>query len=143
MDDDRPFGYDTLKFRAVFVPGDESDKISAAHITAALGYGAVKIPAVFVPEGSEGPRPGYPYVHVGRYVMRGDGKVGSAGWSRYQAGRKAGRGLAAPCKARKRQKPTSLGPWRRQRAPYRRRRRWRRRRDMSIRFRQAWRSCEG
>ncbi len=79
MDDDRPFGYDTLKLRAVFVPQDNPDKISPADITAALGYDAVKIPAIFVPDGSDMPRPGYPYVHVGRYVMRGDGEVDMLG----------------------------------------------------------------
>ncbi len=79
MDDDRPFGYDTLKLRAVFVPEGDRDKVSMADITAALGYDAVKVPVIFVPEGSEEPRPGYPYVHVGRCVMRGDGRVDMLG----------------------------------------------------------------
>jgi ribonuclease T1 len=73
VDADRPFAHDTLKLRAVFVPKDSRDKVSAGNITAALGYDTVKIPAIFVPEGSEAPRPGYPFVHFGRYVWRADG----------------------------------------------------------------------
>jgi hypothetical protein len=87
VDDDRPFGYDTLKLRAVFVPKGNRDKTSTADVTAALGYDVVKIPAIFVPDGSDIPPPGYPYVHVSRYVMRERmGRAGLAGCRMRQAG---------------------------------------------------------
>jgi muramidase (phage lysozyme) len=89
--DDRPFGYDTLKLRAVFVPEGNPDKISTADITAALGHDVVKIPAIFVPDGSGIPRPGYPYEYFGRYAWSEDGGVdmlesapggpGAGGWA--------------------------------------------------------------
>jgi hypothetical protein len=67
---DRPFDHDTLKLRAVFVPDDAKDQSSQADIIATLGYGAVKIPAVFVPAG--GKPPGSGYEHIGRAQFRPD-----------------------------------------------------------------------
>lgn len=66
----RPFGHDTLKLRALFVPERAKSQPSSAVITGAVGHGAVKIPAVFVPQG--GKSPGGSYVHVGKAEFRPD-----------------------------------------------------------------------
>ena len=71
---DLPFDHDTLKIRAVFVPDSAKDQHSPSAVTSALGYDAVKIPAVFVREG--GMPPGYPYQHVGRAEFRRDEAAG-------------------------------------------------------------------
>ncbi|HUB16755.1 MAG TPA: hypothetical protein VMB34_32775 [Acetobacteraceae bacterium] len=67
---DRPFGRDTVKIGAVFVPEAAKHQISTGEVKARLGYGPVKIPAVFVAPG-EAP-PGYPYVNVGPVEFRLD-----------------------------------------------------------------------
>ena len=69
--DDRPFGHDTLKLRGVFVPEGNPGQVSRADIAGVLGYDVVRIPAVLVPVGHTGPRPGYPYVWFGRVAMGG------------------------------------------------------------------------
>ena len=65
---ERPFGHDTLKLRAVFVPEDAKDDVSRANISRTLGYHSLKIPAVFVPEG--GDRPGLSYQSFGKAIFR-------------------------------------------------------------------------
>jgi hypothetical protein len=67
---ERPFGRDTLKIDAAFVPDDAEDELSRAEITAAVGSRPVKLPAVLVPEGE--PPPGAPYVSVGEFEFRPD-----------------------------------------------------------------------
>jgi hypothetical protein len=78
---DLPFDHDTLKLRAVFVPDSAKDQHSPSTVTSALGYDAVKIPAVFVREG--GMPPGYPYQHVGRVEFR---RVGGGEEARISGG---------------------------------------------------------
>jgi hypothetical protein len=73
---DRPFGHDTLKLPAVFVPDSAAHRVSQADITAMLGYDAVKIPAVFVPEG--GKPPGYGYERIGQAEFRPDDEGSAA-----------------------------------------------------------------
>jgi hypothetical protein len=50
MADDRPFGYDTLKLRAVFIPQGNPNGVSAADITSHLGHDVVKLRAIFDPD---------------------------------------------------------------------------------------------
>jgi hypothetical protein len=72
MSTNRPFDHDTLKIRAIFVPENNPNRLSAADARSELGADPLKIPAIFVPEGSGAARPGHPYVHVGKYVMDKD-----------------------------------------------------------------------
>jgi muramidase (phage lysozyme) len=64
-DPDLPFGHNTLKLRAVFIP-DGAD-VSMADIIQAVGPHPVLIRAVWVPPG--GAMPGYPYEHIGQAVF--------------------------------------------------------------------------
>lgn len=76
MDNDRPFGYDSLKLRVVFIPEGNPENISAADIAGYLGHDVLRIRAVFIPDGSGIARPGYPYVSVGRYAWSSSGEGG-------------------------------------------------------------------
>jgi hypothetical protein len=67
MDDQRPYGHDTLTLRAIFIPDGNPDNVSAADILRTIGPHAVTFPAVFVPDGS--PLPGYPWVQFGRMTL--------------------------------------------------------------------------
>jgi hypothetical protein len=71
---DRPFGHDTLKIRAVFVPEGAEDQFSRGDIIGAVGYDSVKVPAVFVPEG--GTPPSHPYENFGKAEFRPDQDAG-------------------------------------------------------------------
>jgi len=107
-DADRPFGPATLKLRAAFVPEDQKHLVSRASVTEVLGHDAVKLPAVFVPEGSDVVRPGHPYVRIGRCQFRpaddaGAGvKRGLGSWvqqpqqAQPEAGDEAGKGAPPP-----------------------------------------------
>jgi hypothetical protein len=68
---DRPFGHDTLKFRAAFVPEAAKHKVLPGDIGRSLGYDAAKVAAVFVPEGGKPPGPSY--VRIGNAQFRPDG----------------------------------------------------------------------
>jgi hypothetical protein len=59
-----------LKLRALCVPAGAADQASVAGVARALGHGAVKVPAIFVPEG-EAP-PGHAYVDSVLAVFRPD-----------------------------------------------------------------------
>lgn len=74
--DERPWGYDTLRLQAVFVGDGERGSVAGTDITSAIGYAALKVPAVFVPEGANVARPFYPYVPIGSYVWRGESQYG-------------------------------------------------------------------
>ncbi len=52
MNEDRPFGHDTLKLRAVFVPKGNPGNISAAGITDHLGHDVLRLRAIFIPDGN-------------------------------------------------------------------------------------------
>ena len=67
---DKPFGHDTLKVRAVFVPEDSEHQLTKTSVMSDLSFDPVQISAVFVPEG--GAPPGYPYEHVGAAEFRPD-----------------------------------------------------------------------
>lgn len=73
---DRPFGHDTLKVPAVFVPEDAKDGVSSANISRTLGFGSLKIPAVFVPEGGVRPDPSYQYFGKAEFSSADDGNDG-------------------------------------------------------------------
>jgi hypothetical protein len=45
--------------------------ISAADIVSAIGPHAVTFPAVFIPDGYDGPRLGYPWIELGRMTLPG------------------------------------------------------------------------
>jgi hypothetical protein len=59
-----------LKLKAVFVPEDAGGQASTRNSAIALGPHALRLPAVFVPEGSS--PPGYPYVHFGKMTFDQD-----------------------------------------------------------------------
>lgn len=52
MDDDRPFGSDTLKLPAIFIPKGNPNQVSAADISATLGHDAVRLRAILIPDGN-------------------------------------------------------------------------------------------
>ncbi|HEY7579256.1 MAG TPA: hypothetical protein VH855_16820 [Acetobacteraceae bacterium] len=58
---DLPFGHNTLKLRAVFIP--DGAQVSMSDIARVVGLNPVLIPAVLVPPG--GAPPGYPYEIIG------------------------------------------------------------------------------
>ena len=58
---------------AIFVSDGAEDKPGIATIVGGMGAGALRFPAVLVPEGAV--PPGYPFVEFGQ--MRGDGEPGS------------------------------------------------------------------
>jgi hypothetical protein len=60
-----PFGHNTLKIRAVFIP--DGAQVSMSDITRVVGFDPVFIRAVWVPPG--GAMPGYPYEHIGEAVF--------------------------------------------------------------------------
>jgi hypothetical protein len=60
-----PFGHNTLKLRAVFIP--DGAQVSMADINQVVGRDPVLIPAVLVPPG--GALPGYPYEPIGAAIF--------------------------------------------------------------------------
>ncbi len=90
MSNKRPFDHDTLKLRAIFVPENHPNRLSAANARSQLGADPLKIPAIFVPEGSNAQRPGHPYVHVGRYAMDKDQANKSDGSKQEQDAKQSG-----------------------------------------------------
>lgn len=52
MSDNNPFGYDSLKLRAIFIPEDNPENITAADITDHLGHGSLRLRAVLIPDGN-------------------------------------------------------------------------------------------
>jgi hypothetical protein len=59
-----------LKLDAVFVPQDAAGLASTHKITVSRGPNTLRLPAVFVPEGSS--PPGYPYIHFGKMTFNQD-----------------------------------------------------------------------
>lgn len=59
-----------LKLQAVFVPQDAAGQASTHNTAISLGPYTLRLPAVFVPEGSS--PPGYPYVHFGNMTFDQD-----------------------------------------------------------------------
>ena len=59
-----------LKLRAVFVPQDAEGQASTHNTAISLGPNTLRLPAVFVPEGSS--PSGYPYVHFGKMTLDQD-----------------------------------------------------------------------
>lgn len=59
-----------LKLSAVFVPQDAGDLSSKHNVAISRGPHTLRLPAVFVPEGSS--PPGYPYVHFGKMTFGQD-----------------------------------------------------------------------
>jgi len=66
---ERPFGGDTLKLHAAFVPED-TEELSHAEVVAAVGLQPLTVPAVLVADG--GQPPGHPYVSAGEFEFRPD-----------------------------------------------------------------------
>jgi hypothetical protein len=64
-----------LKLRAVFVPQDAVGQASTHNTAISLGPNTLRLPAVFVPEGSL--PPGYPYVHFGKMTFDQDANDGA------------------------------------------------------------------
>lgn len=69
MDDERPFGHHTVTLRALLIPDSDQDGLSAADIVNAIGSGAVAFRAMVIPDGSDRPLPGYPWVEFGRVTL--------------------------------------------------------------------------
>jgi hypothetical protein len=69
MDEDRPYGHNTLKLPAIFIPDGNPDNISTADILRIIGPHAVMIRAIFTPDGSDAPPPGYPWVELGPMTL--------------------------------------------------------------------------
>ena len=69
MDNERPFGHHTVKLRALLIPDSDPNGLSAADIVNAIGSGAVAFRAMFIPDGSDLPLPGYPWVEFGRVTL--------------------------------------------------------------------------
>jgi len=65
---ERPFGRNTLKLHAVFVPEGAEDEISHAEIRSGVGSTPLMVPAVLVPEGGQPPR--HPYINAGEFEFR-------------------------------------------------------------------------
>jgi len=60
-----------LKLSAVFVPHNAGDLSSGRNVAISRGPHTLRLPAVFVPEGSS--PPGYPYIHFGKMTFDQDG----------------------------------------------------------------------
>jgi hypothetical protein len=52
MSDNNPFGYDSLKLRAIFIPEGNPENITAADITDHLGHDSLRLRAVLIPDGN-------------------------------------------------------------------------------------------
>ena len=76
-DPNLPFGHNTLKIRAVFIP--DGAQVSMSDITRVVGFDPVFIRAVRVPPG--GAPPGYPYEIIGQatFIPDGDDQERSTG----------------------------------------------------------------
>jgi hypothetical protein len=64
-----------LKLKAVFVPQDAEGQASTHNTAISLGPNTLRLPAVFVAEGSS--PPGYPYVHFGKMTFDQDANDGA------------------------------------------------------------------
>jgi hypothetical protein len=52
VSDKDPFGYDSLKLRAIFIPEGNPENITAADITNHVGYDSLRLRAVLIPDGN-------------------------------------------------------------------------------------------
>lgn len=121
MADDRPFGYDTLKLRAVFIPQGNPNGVSAADITSHLGHDVVKLRAIFDPDDNPNNVTaaditdylGHDVVKL-RYAWRGSEGGRGSNWSRHKTTRAAAVLRRAadrpPARCEARMLPTSLRP---------------------------------
>ncbi len=66
--------HDPADLSAVFVSDGAEDTVGVAALVGGVGAGALRFPAVLVPEGTA--PPGYPFVEFGE--MHGDGEPGSS-----------------------------------------------------------------
>lgn len=81
-DPNLPFGHNTLKIRAVFIP--DGAQVSMSDITRVVGFDPVLIRAVWVPPG--GAMPGYPHEIIGQATFIPDSedqdRAPGTGWLR-------------------------------------------------------------
>jgi hypothetical protein len=52
VSDKNPFGYDSLKLRAIFIPEGNPDNITSANIVDHLGYDSLRVRAMLIPDGN-------------------------------------------------------------------------------------------